>query len=136
MMQNPSLTGGKNMFPVCRRCSLYSQNECPHFGHYLHEKIQKVSDGVGRCGGKTGRTQMMSEGSAVTVMSQNEATEKCSSTTNSCQPNLDSCPNRRETLLGNTRTAVDERLSIQFFSPKHRLSLHPSAACCFFTLCF
>ena len=28
----------------------YSQNRCPYFGHYLHEKIQKVSDSAGRCG--------------------------------------------------------------------------------------
>lgn len=36
----------------CVRAVHYSQNECPYFGHYFHEKIQKVSDSAGRFGGK------------------------------------------------------------------------------------
>lgn len=54
----------------------YSHNECPHFCHYLHEKMQKVSDCVDRCGEKsrmckTDRTQIMSVENAVNTVSEN-----------------------------------------------------------------
>lgn len=64
MTQNPSLTRGR----ICSRCVRavhYSQNECPYFGHYLHEKVQKVSDSGGK---QTRYKRCLRKKNAVTVM--------------------------------------------------------------------
>lgn len=58
MTQNPSLTGEEYVLSVAKKAPVtvhaahYGPNECPHFGHYPYEKMQKVSDSAGRCGGK------------------------------------------------------------------------------------